>query len=353
MAVKWSWAWGRETAALMLSDMNFVPSDTSPARIDTSNTAADIYSYTGSPSRYSLRLDENQSVTMPTEVCGLSGWLACPFKMDNVSTLGGLSPTTGQLWVGEGAVGTFLQMASSGGEVVNSAIKLYVAGNYKATSATVFAWNAVWNYVALKFDCTANPWTASVWVNGVEEITVQSQAQAAATSLVARVKSGSRFDRDWKVGQVIIYDNVADAGQTARFCTRIEPTADLSEVGTWTQSVGTDNFAVVEGPVDVSTYTTEATAASGENFVCTSGVLSTILGITPTAIDGVTAHDWSTGAGITVFASVGESTGPTYTDGAAVTPLVSTTYGFATAPTNPAGGAWLAGNTVVVKHQVT
>lgn len=355
MAVKWSWAWGDgavETPAVMASDMGFAYSSTNAANttIDSLNT----YTYAGSPTRYSLRMDNFMTVDMPGGVVDTKGWVCAPFY---VTAATGLQRNRKfvRLW-GTGLPGSpeiYLMIPLGGtGITTASPIELWVAGVLQATSANI-DWLTTWNYVSLKFDASANPWSASVWVNGVEVISNQTQAETATTTFDLQFMAISGGDREWTIGQVVVYDDPADAGQTPRFCTRIDPTSDLSETGTWTPSTGVDNWAVVDSPFSTSTSTANGTATSGDNFVCTAGDFSTLLGVAPGVVDGVTLHDWSSGSGASVFAAVGESTGPTYTNGSPITPSGASSYAYATAPTNPAGGNWAAADIVVVKHEVS
>jgi len=355
MSVKWSWAWGDgavETPAVMAADMGFAYSSTNAAvtTIDSLNT----YTYAGSPTRYSLRMDNFMTVDMPGGVADIRGWICIPVYVTAATGLQGNRKLI-RLW-GTGLPGNpEIYLTLFGGPTTASSIGLWIAGVNVATSANI-DWLTTWNYVALKFDASIAPnWTASVWVNGAEVISNQTQAATPTNTFDLQFTALSGGDREWTIGQVVVYDDPADAGQTPRFCTRINPTVDIpaDTVGTWAPSTGVDNWAVVDSPFSTSTYTSNGTAASGDKFVCTAGNFTALLGVAPGVVDGVTLHDWSSGSGASIFAAVGESTGPTYTNGTPITPSGASSYAYATAPTNPAAGDWAAANTVVVKHEVS
>jgi len=125
----------------------------------------------------------------------------------------------------------------------------------------------------------------------------------------------------------------------------------VSEVGTWTPSAGGTNFGVVGGTFDAATYTEEAVpSASDDVIVDLSTDLATKLGVTPTVIDGVTAHTYSNGLGQTARAEVGDQVGTTTTTGDTGAISSGTTDRHATAPVKPSGGAWTGTDTPKGKY---
>jgi hypothetical protein len=323
MALHWSWAFGNED----LTDLTAMGWTTAASQYLALTTDADkVYTYDGSPTRYGWIFDGNYGTfTLPIPaVSGLTnGWIAAPWK----STVGSGYYTIAQVLlriVGTSGERIQCNVTSGGG------IALYVSNTLKETSAVV-DWTE-WRYVALRWDLSANPWSGQVYVDGVAVTALQTQSDAAETAGSAQIGPGPGvFNSPTSFcSQVIVWDSTADAGETAYYVTRAEPTADGTNVGTWTPSTGSDDFAVVDSPFDAATYTQEASPAASDRCEVVTSSIATATGITPGTIAGVTAHTYSEGQAITAKAVVSIS-GGTEADGDTTTiSASSTSYAYAT-----------------------
>ena len=148
---------------------------------------------------------------------------------------------------------------------------------------------------------------------------------------------------DTGIGQIITYDDPTDSGEVPRFVTRVEPNADGTNVGIWTPSTGSDDYAVLASPIDASTYTENTSPSPGDRVEVLTNAggddLSDALGTTPSVIDSVAVHSMSSGQSINARAVVGDGTSETTGSTVAIS-AADPTYAVAVANTKPSGGNW-------------
>lgn len=331
MALEWTWAFGSESA-VELESMGWDFSSTSSSSNEPRTTFQ--YTYTGSPTRYSMAMDQTVSFRIPVAVSPPTGWVAVAVYQD-----ASIFTSLFNLIEVQGAVGNRLvsvRMLTSG------ALSLYVDSIFQS-STVIVQWLGQWNYVALRYDQSTLTHSGQIWVNGAALTAVETAAAAAEVGITVKFVSTTSGDRTHYLAQIAVWNALADPGEVARFVTRLDVDADVSEVGTWTPSAGGTNFGVVGGTFDLATYTEEAApSASDDVIVNLSADLASKLGITPTSIDGITCHTYSNGLGQTARAEVGDQVGATTTNGDTGAISGGTTDRYATAPTKPSGGVWLA-----------
>lgn len=329
MALDWMWAFGAESA-LVLESMgwDFLANTSAAAEPRTTQQ----YTYAGSPTRYSMALDQTNEFQLPVLPTSPVGWLACAVYHDV-----GFAPFANYYMLRVTGVAGARRIGAR--SLVSGALGLYVDSTFKETTP-VINWQGEWHYVALKYDMSTTTYSGQIWVDGVAVTTdATDTATTAETEALFTFAGTAAGDRHHYVAQIAAWDDMADPGEVARFVTRLDVDADVSEVGTWTPSAGGTNFGVVGGTFDAATYTEEAVpSASDDVIVDLSADLATKLGVTPTAIDGVTAHTYSNGLGQTARAEVGDGAATTTGDTGAISS--GTTPRYATAPTKPSGGAW-------------
>jgi len=341
MALEWTWAFGPESALVLETSMGWDFVNTSAAANEPRTTFQ--YTYAGSPTRYSMALDQTVSFRVPVAVSPPTGWVAIAVYADasQFSSLYNLIEV-------RGAVGNRLVAIRM---LVSGALSLYVDSTFQA-STVIVQWLGQWNYVALRYDQSTATWSGQIWVNGVALTAVETDpavfgSEIAATASFFGTTAGGAGNH--YIAQIAVWDDLADPGEVARYITRLDVDADVSEVGTWTPSAGATNFGVVGGTFDAATYTEEAVpSASDDVIVDLSTDLATKLGVTPTVIDGVTCHTYSSGLGQTARAEVGDGVATTV----GLTGAISsgTTDRHATAPAKPGGGAWTGGDTPQGKY---
>lgn len=329
MALRWSWSFGAESYA----DLQAMGWTMAQSASWWRQTTTNVYTYAGSPTRYGWELlgigyaycDLPAAVTATLS----QGWVAVPAK-----ALSGYSGGT-FLAVTSGPSNTKVHITSGG------ALSLYVGAVFKETSAAQDF--SSWRYVALKFDHSIGNWSAQVYVDGSSVTSSQSQTVSAQTSSTVRIQGalGTGGFKGHCLSQIIIWDAATDSGQTPYFATRAEPTSDGTNVGTWTPSTGTDDYAVVASPFSTSTYTQDATASASDRCEVVTSALATALGVTPSSVIGATAHTFSEGQSATARAIVGPSGG---TETAGTTTAISassTSYAFATSTAALTGSSTL------------
>lgn len=346
MALSWSWAFGQETAATLNDDMEWSLTAALASYVPDN---AFVYTYAGSPVRWSLKVNSGADFLLPVKAFAPTGWLTMAAYND--------SPT----WVAN----TYLLQVIGGNNryiavrmnnAGTSTFGLYVDNVFKESFSVVIQ---NWHFWALKYDMSTTTWSGQVYLNGVAATSAYTDSGVAQTlgafhsegfsSNSSFPTAGTTYFAQWAV-----YDDLADAGEVPKFVTRLSPDLDSSEVGTWTPSAGATNVGVTANdPFDPTTYTEDATPIGGENVVTTFAAdIATQLGISPTSIDGVTTHAYASGTAINSFASCGDS--GSFTDGSTFTPdLADTTYGYATAPINPnTAVAWTGTDTVQTKFEI-
>jgi hypothetical protein len=344
MGYVWSWSWGSESAVLLQSDMGFEFSNTAVATFEPRTT--EQYKPTGAPTKYSMACDINDTIQVPlSAVTGLAqGVISLAVKNTGVATYSGSYPPIKVEAVTGRWVAAYL--------TTEGAIGLYIDNVFKATSALSYDWTE-WRFLALHFDISADPWKGRVTVDGVEAIPEFTDVRTASTVGTVAFNSPVSADRAWYNGQIIVQDAYADAAPP-RFVTRISPDADVSTVGTWTPTSGSNFASTGVDPFDAATNTAEATPTIGDEVITGyTGDLTAKLGIVPGSVDLVTVHSYSTGLNNTARAEVGDQAGSTTTAGSTELIGLGTTYAYASAPVAPGDSlAWEGTDTPKAKYEV-
>lgn len=344
MAYSWSWSWGSESTALLQSDMGFAFSSTSTAIIEPRTT--EQYKPTGAPTKYSMAFDLAAWVKIPLLVVeGLDqGVISTAVK----NTGGGSYNTNYPPIQVQSVASTDIEIRLTGA----GGVTLYIDNVFKSTSALAYDFSD-WRFLAVHFDFRANPWKARVTVDGVESNPEATDAAGATTAAFALFRSPAGADRSWYNGNIIVQDTYADVS-TPRYVTRISPDADVSTVGTWTPTSGSNFASTGVDPLVTATNTTEATPTIGDEVITGyTGDLTSLLGGIPASVSLVTVHSYSTGAANTARAEVGDQAGATTTAGATELIGLGTTYAYASAPVAPGdSAAWEGTDTPKAKYEV-
>jgi len=333
MALRWSWSFGNEDLTA-LAAMGWTTSNPASGWLNLTSDSDKVYTYTGSPTRYGWIFDGYQTFVgegflepPPKSVSGMgSGWIAAPWKSAVAS--GYTSGRTLIKVTGASGEANEIRMTGSG------ALQLYVSNTFQETTSVV-DWTD-WRYVALRWDMsgadTAGSWSGQIFVDGSAVSALNTEIDAADTAATMRIGPGPARNNtpDAYCSQVIVWDSLSDAGQTAYFATRAEPTSDGTNVGTWAPSTGSNDYAVVDSPFDAATYTQDASPSASDRCEVVTSSIATALGTTPGEVAGVTAHTFSEGQTVTARAVV-SVTGGTESSGASTTISAgATTYAFAT-----------------------
>ena len=350
MAVTWSWAWGPETAAELV-DMGW---DWENINASFSFPEATItYTYPGSPTRYAWAQKNNSFFSdfdLPANITfSPEGWFTAPLYAQTSQ-----NNNQGMLFV-EGAATTRTIGVVTDGTVMG-ACKLMINNVSQGTFSIT---PNDWHYVALKYSMvSAVEWGAEVFVNGVSVVSGSQASPGAETAGFYKCMGGHS---PTYFGQLIIHDSLSDAGQTPRYVTRVNPSSDNAEIGTWTPVGAASDFQALESPFDITKHTNNSAASAGDVVSCkASGSLGLIsqLGTTPSAIDGMTLHCWASGSGLNGFTGISD-TGDindalVWAIGAQVTPDINDpTYCYATSSVQPSNGqAWAATSSLFVKYEV-
>lgn len=330
MALSWCWSYGQESGADLVA-MDWALSSTSSSVMEPRTTHQ--YTYAGSPTRYSWAMDAGAWVRPPASAVGPQGAVAVAVYHDGV-------PMNGQYIYDIRAASNNRYIAAI--MQASGAVKLYVDNTYKATTA-VIAWQGQWHYVSLAYRMTTTTWAAKLYVDGVLLVSA-TDSGVAQTDSTAKLSGAATGDRTQYLAQIAIFDDFATTGEVARYVTRADVGADVSETGTWAPSTGATNHGVVGGTFDAATYTEEAApTAADEVRVAPASDIATALGISPSTIDGVCAHTYALGLGHTARADIGD--GAATTTGTAGAISSATTERHVVAPTKPSGGSWTGTDT--------
>jgi hypothetical protein len=338
MALFWSWAFGQETSLLLEEEMGWQFETTSPSFTAPSNNF--IYSFSGDAqagNRISMAMDDqfgNRFFRPPTSAFVPEGWLTTAVYVD-----GGFSSSNSPSVMNVRGALTSRLIGVAMKDAATETFSLFVNNVEKAT------WTMTpndWHYIALQYNMTGNPWTATVYVDGVDVTTQQSETEPISEADgVYEFQGHGLGARSTYFAQIIVFDEGTgsvgqEPGQMPRFVTRLPVGTDLSDVGSWAPgSAGSaQSNEIATNPFSNLSATVNAGPINpGDNVITDFNTsLGVMLGNTGSVIDGVTVHSYSSGTNINVHAACGANGTPDFTDGATYTPdLNDTTYGFATA----------------------
>jgi len=337
MTVKWSWAWGSETAATLETDAGWDFSSTSASNAIPRATGAGYpeFTYAGSPTRFMMNLKSSTWARSPLGVGAPQGFVSSHFFLNSASGFSNYQILNA--------------IASSNGRstyVMSQAVdslKLYVDHAFKEQTSAGVAPPQTWHSIALKYDMSGTAWSGQIFLNGVPVTSAYTDSGVAQTDCYFRI-SGARNDSlvngTYWAG-IVHYDDLADAGELSRYVTRANPTADVGSTGgAWVPAV--NQSAELVSPLDTAT-TVDAAAPIPTDFLTINvNNLSTQLGISPN-ITGVSVHGFASGVGSSVVAGVSSSSGVSFVDGAAVV-TGSGSYCTASSGVDPnTGSTWLVG----------
>ena len=347
MAIKWSWAWGPETA-VQLETMGWAFQNNTPTygtpRPDL------VYTYPGSPTRYSWAQDEyyNRYTFWPPEGTWESeGWLSTAFypngsSINNLRCMEIRGAATGDsIWIQPTNVNEIWEMRID-----------------NTSQGTFTVSEKDWHFISMKYTMSTVEWGCEVFIDGVSVVSgTKTQGNAESTGEF-KFTGCINGVRNAIYGQIIVWDSLSDPGEVPRYVTRVNPTVDTSETGVWTPlAPATTNYEVLASPFDSGTYTTNTGSASGNKVICqvtgASGLI-TQLGTIPSEIDGITVHCWASGSGQSGVAGLSDNDS-VYKIGTAIVPDINDpTYCFATSGSQPSNGdPWNATSSVYIKYEVS
>jgi hypothetical protein len=323
-----------------------------PAHNAATSDASKVYTYDGSPTRYSLGVDPDQraqgiEAPAPASAGVTAGWVQVAILSEAAAGYEtGFKPV---IRVTSTGTSRYIEI----NHLPDGSLQLFMDGTNKAATDPLDF--STWKVVALQWDMSADPWKARIWVDGVAataEFTDSAPAATGTSLIVGGVGPDTNAISYW-LAQVIVWDDYADDGATPQYVTRVDATADGTSVGTWTPSTGSDDFAVVGSPFDAATYTEEAAPSALDRVEVVTSTLSTALGVTPSSVAAVTAHTYSEGQAITARAVVGDGgAGETSGTTTAISPT-TTTYAYATATAAPtSAAAWTGTDAVDLVYEV-
>lgn len=310
MSLTWSFAFGTETPTQLRDEMGFGVSSLTSILSDSAIT----YTYAGSPTRYSLRIQYYNYIILPLPVFSLQGWVSAAYY-NTGAHLDGTYPI--KVTAGNGKyIAVYMASAAS------NTFHLLVDNVF--ISAFTMSLNA-WNVLALQYDMAdvSGDWTGDVFLNGVSVASGLNYGgvQTTGNILLAGFSTGTQSTY---LGQIILYDSLSDlGGDNQKFVTRCAPSADdagQTSAG-WVPTGGPPtNFGASGGdPLNLATYSLEATPVSGDAVV-TSVDLSTALGITAGIVSACTGHTYSSGTAFQGQSHVGIN-GAAYSAGNIVSPV--------------------------------
>lgn len=346
MAIKWSWAWGSETALVLETSAgwDFSSTSASNAAPSASGGADPAFTYPLSPTRYSLNLKSSTYARSPLGIGAPQGWLAGHIYVNNAAG-----------WANNYQV--FIVYATSNNKAIRAdtisggTMKFYVENVFKEQTTTVFP-PQTWHHIAIKYDMSGGTWEGQLYVNGVAETSLWTEGADAQTSTYFQIAGGinSTLANGTFWSGLVHYDNVGDPGSTSRFVTRISPDQDVNHTGgKWNPNV--NQYANLSSPLNTAT-TVDNLSPIPTDYV-TTGVsnLSTQLGLSPN-IYAITTHGYSVGTGSSVEAGLGSSAGVTYTYGSSVV-TGTATYCTVTSETNPnTAAAWVAAEVPWLRFEI-
>jgi len=335
MAIKWSWAWGPETALVLETGAAWAFSSTAAGNVAPSASGGvdPEFTYAGSPTRYTMSLRASSTARTPLDLGAPQGWICSHFYLNSA---GGFSNYQ-----------ILSAIATSNGRAVYvlaqgpDTLKLYVDNFFKEQTAATFP-PQTWHSIALKYDMSGATWSGQLFMNGVAVTAAYTNPGVAQTSCYFRIsglQNSGTINGFWS--GLVHYDSLADAGELSRYVTRISPDQDVNQQGTWAPAVNQN--VELASPLNIATTVNNATPAANDQVTTglAGGTLAAQLGISPT-IYGITTHGYATGTLSSIEAGIGSSPGAAYTYGNPIV-LGAATYCMVSSDTNPnTAAAWLA-----------
>lgn len=346
MAVKWSWAWGAETAATLETSGGWDFSSTSAgnANMSASGGSDPEFTYPGSPTRYTLNLKSSTWARSPLGIGDPQGWLAGHIFVNDAGGWG----NNYQILI---VYATSNNRAIRVDTIAGGTLKFYVDNAFKEQTTTVFP-PQTWHHIAIKYDMSGGTWSGQLYVNGVAETSNWTDSGVAQTStyfqIAGSINSTLANGTFWS--GLVHYDDLADPGDQSRYVTRANPTADInSTFGAWSPAV--NQSAELVSPLNTATTVDNAAPTPTDFLTIDVNNLSVQLGISPN-IYAVSVHGYAAGTGASVQAGVGSSGGGTYVDGSAVV-TGSGSYCTVSSSTNPnTGASWLVGDVPYLRFKI-
>ena len=353
MAVKWSWAFGAETPQ-DLENAGWTVATKDPLYLTSSATR--VYTYPGSPARRSLNIYRDIIVEAPAGSVAAEGWVAVAFYCDD----------TFDSWYQDRHI---IRVKDENGKAISiycasdntQTISLYVGDTQDPSGSYVVSPND-WHYVALQYSMTSSTWSGRWYLDGVamgslttdasEDPATEDQLQLSIAGMSNTGRLGTWY------GQIVTWDDKnGDSGEVSRYVTRVELGKDTATVGSWTPSVGSDDFAVLSGTMTTGSYVQNAAAVIGNSLTCqisaSAGLsIANQIGTTPATINGVTVHGLVSGSGPYGKVALGDNNSD-WSRGSSVLPTIADPkYTYATAAT-ASGGAWAGTSTVYLQYEVS
>lgn len=358
MALKWSWAFGPETA-LELQDLGgWSFNTTNPADLYPESTI--VHTYTGDAvDRYSLACEIGDKNT-PLAVGSVRGWAACYFYFNSSAEWQGYNILT----IFGGTSGREIDIRATTANGFN----IYIDNQLIDVGTVAGIQNYTWNHIAVKYDMfaggtpTVAQWDVELYVNGVLSASgsrTSSNLKEEADTVHLRF-SGLRnqnLPENTFFSDFVIYDSLSDPVPYGNLVTRVEMNRDSSDSGSWTPASNTSTNAQaanLSGSISTTPVVSEANPLTGENIIISSSqTIAGQLGITPTSIYGVTGHLYASGSSSTnLFSAVAEVGAPTTFISGATQIDGENMYAWVTAPTTPSL-PWDGGSTIILKAEVS
>lgn len=317
------------------------------------NAPNDLFTYNGSPSRYSLEAVFNEVLSPPPEMQTSGGALGCwSIAYRNAGT-GGANV---DFMRAADFVSTIFGTLATGASSTNFTPYLVVANAGKFVGVPVDG--SIFHYYTLKADSRVNPWLGEIWLDGVF-LAAGSHAAGAVSSFVFTSTSWANngVTRPGIYAQIEFWETWADPSEDVKYATWVPLTEDISEVGVWTPDSGTDDFARVSAPFDAASYTENAAPLAADRVDMGIGGaggtddLATALGVSPSKIYGVTGYCFSTGSGaFSAFAVLGDGTNEV--NGTAILiDSINTTTTLVSGDATPTGPDWLPTSQPILSYE--
>lgn len=361
MALKWSWAFGPETA-LELQDLGgWSFNTTNPADLYPESTI--VHTYTGDAAdRYSLACEVGDKNT-PLGVGSVRGWAACYFYFNSSAEW----QTYDVFTVYGGNTGRGINIRGTTANGLNLYIDTVLVGAGTVTGLQ----NNAWNHIAVKYDMFAGgtaiaaKWDAELYVNGVlsasgsRESSIFKEEADTVHIRFEGLRNANLPDNTF-FSDFVIYDSLSDPIPYGNLVTRVEMDRDSSDSGSWTpaSNTGTNAQAAnLSGSISTTPVVSEADPLDGENIIISSSLtIAGQLGITPDSIYGVTGHLFASGSSSTnLFSALASTATPTnFTSGTAQIDGENM-YAWVTAPvpSPPSPNPWGTGAGIVLKAEVS
>ena len=334
MACSFAWAWRDLSQAELFAMPSWYGGYASTPNLSATGIFAGPLSI--SYTRYCLRTYSWYAIQKTLPATQDKGWFVFRWRHGSATTTGYyLGALT------DGPLATVrIGVRASTSNLANSTLNLYVNGTLVGTSTTAVGSSE--SLIAVKYDLSIATAAAGLWINGVQEVGVGGAlvAGSGGTQTIDGLYFAGGYSYPYYnyVGDIIMYDSLADAGErTGVHLVPLDPTDDVLTTG-WT-STGANFFGEMDDYA-ATTYAQSVVDPTGPLELGHQERADVDALWTGGTFDAIVTYHHAVGDGALTSATIGVNAGATNPTEVVVLTIVSEAHAHVMAVDPVTGVAW-------------